>query len=119
MMLRKKLFHFTGVSLLVNVCPGKKDYVSVKTDGVKEYAQKCLLLGNFRELYVNFYEESSDVRKEGFSTSCTLRPKECITCKQLWKPQCLCLSSSSKHKTYGSCCKQAPSLQGPNDITCL
>ena len=79
MMLRKKLFHFTGVSLLVNVCPGKKDYVSVKTDGVKEYAQKCLLLGNFKELYVNFYKENSDVRKEGFSTSCTLRPKECIT----------------------------------------
>ena len=37
------------------------------------------MLGNFKELYVNFYEENSDVRQEGFSTSCTLRPKECIT----------------------------------------
>lgn len=31
---------------VTRVFPGKKDSVSVETDGVKEYVQKCLMLGD-------------------------------------------------------------------------
>lgn len=43
---------------VTRVFPGKKDSVSVETDGVKEYVQKCLMLGDLDLLYVNFYEQN-------------------------------------------------------------
>lgn len=59
------------------ICPGMKDYVSVKIGQHKEHKQKRLLLCNLHELYLA-YKESFD-HKIGFSTFCELRPKWCVT----------------------------------------
>jgi len=59
------------------ICPGKKDYVSVKVNGKKEHIQKRLILCNLNELYASFKEKTS--LKIGFSKFCSLRPKWCVT----------------------------------------
>jgi len=59
------------------ICPGKKDFVSVKVDGQRQQVQKRLLLVNLRELYVSF--TTSNGNKRGFSKFCELRPKSCVT----------------------------------------
>lgn len=59
------------------ICPGKKDYVSVRKDGQKVHEQKRLLLANMNELYASFKKETSI--KIGFSKFCDLRPKFCVT----------------------------------------
>ena len=42
----EKIVSFYRSDTVTRVCPGKKDSVSVETDGVKEYVQKCLMLGD-------------------------------------------------------------------------
>ena len=59
------------------MCPGAKDYVSVRIDGIKQQKQKRLLLVNLNELYTQFKEKSGE--KIGISKFCELRPKWCIT----------------------------------------
>jgi hypothetical protein len=60
------------------VCPGKKDYKSIKTaDGSRSQQQKRLLLGNLKELYQKWKNENS-LTKVGFSTFAALRPQWCI-----------------------------------------
>jgi len=60
------------------LCPGKKDYVSVKIDGSKVQKQKRLLLANIEELYSSFKEQNPDC-KVGISKFYELRPQWCIT----------------------------------------
>ena len=50
--------------------PGKKEFVSVKIDGVKHHRQKRLLLINLKELHLEF-KKTTDI-KIGFSKSCEL-----------------------------------------------
>ena len=57
------------------MCPGKKEYVSVKIDGVKQHKQKKLLLTNLKELQLEFLKQSQE--KICFSKFCQLRPKWC------------------------------------------
>ena len=45
---KEKIVSFYRSDTLSRVCPGKKDYKSVKTDGVKEHVQKLLLLVNLK-----------------------------------------------------------------------
>ena len=60
------------------MCPGKKDCVKVTTKtGMKEKAQKGLVLANLHEIYVQFKNETNE--KIGFSTFGVLRPKWGIT----------------------------------------
>jgi hypothetical protein len=59
------------------ICPGKKDYVSVRIEGKSVHKQKHLLLSNLNELYVKFKENYPDV-KIGRSKFCELRPKWCV-----------------------------------------
>jgi hypothetical protein len=40
------------------LCPGKKDFVTVKIDGQRVQKQKRLLLANLKELYVLFREKT-------------------------------------------------------------
>ena len=54
---------------------GKKKYVSVKIDGVKQHKQKRLLLTNLKELHLGFLKQSQE--KICFSKFCQLRPKWC------------------------------------------
>lgn len=59
------------------MCPGQKDFVSVKkADGSREQKQKRLLLINLKELYIDFVREHNV--RIGFSTFCALRPKNCV-----------------------------------------
>ena len=60
------------------LCPGKKDFLSVKReDGTREHQQKRLILGNLREIFMKYLEDESNPRI-GFSTFCSLRPKKCV-----------------------------------------
>ena len=59
------------------MCPGKKEYITVRDGTIKEQKQKRLLLANLRELYLE-YKHKNPSDKVGFSTFCELRPKWCI-----------------------------------------
>ena len=59
------------------VMPGKKDYKSVRKEGVKVQEQKHLILCNLREAYKLFKTKQPSI-KVGFSKFAELRPKECI-----------------------------------------
>lgn len=60
------------------ICPGKKDFVSVRTeDGTKIHKQKQLILCNLKELYSKFKSVHPSLCI-GFSKFAQLRPKWCI-----------------------------------------
>ena len=40
------------------MCPGKKEFVSVKIDGVTQQKQKRLLLCNLKELHIEFLKST-------------------------------------------------------------
>ena len=56
------------------MCAGKKEYVSVKVDGVKIQKQKRLLLVNLKEMYERFRKDNPE-SKIRFSKFCDLRPR--------------------------------------------
>lgn len=60
------------------MCPGKKEFVSVKIEGQRVQQQKRLLLINLKEMYELFKQKESD-HKIGFSKFCELRPRWCVT----------------------------------------
>ena len=61
------------------MCPGKKDFVSVRnSEGKRVHVQKRVLLANLRKLYLH-YKEASSGEHVGFSKFCELRPRWCIT----------------------------------------
>lgn len=57
--------------------PGKKDFVSIKENGVRRHEQKRLVLCNLKELYTSFRAQHPENRI-GFSTFASLRPENCI-----------------------------------------
>lgn len=57
--------------------PGKKDFISIKENGVRRHEQKRLVLGNLKELYSLFGTQHPD-NHIGFSTFADLRPENCI-----------------------------------------
>ena len=59
------------------MCPGKKEFVSIKSGSEKIQKQKRLLLVNLKELYEQFQQNNSYAI--GFSKFCELRPKWCVT----------------------------------------
>ena len=59
-------------------CPGKKDFVSVRTNNVKVHKQKRLILVRLKELHLEFKKLYPE-HKVGFSKFCELRPKWCLT----------------------------------------
>lgn len=60
------------------MCPGQKEYVSVKIDGKRIQKQKRLLLVNLKEMFENFRQKEVH-EKIGFSKFCELRPRWCVT----------------------------------------
>jgi len=75
--IEENILKFYQESDYSRICPGKKEFVSVKIDGVKKHMQKQLLLVNLKELYIQFLK-TTDI-KVGFSKFCQLRPKGCVT----------------------------------------
>ena len=74
-----KVTQFYQDDEISRLCPGKKDFVRVKnSDREKEKVQKRLLLGNLKEIYLQYKKENPD-DKIGFSSFCELRPKQCVT----------------------------------------
>ena len=59
------------------MCPGKKDFVTVKINGVKQKKQKRLLLLKLKEIFIEFKKVYPDA-KISFSKFCELRPKWCV-----------------------------------------
>ena len=61
------------------ICPGKSDFLSVRDkDGNKIHMQKRLLLGNLKELYELYKEETRGTPKVSFSSFASLQPKHCV-----------------------------------------
>jgi len=58
------------------MCPGKKEYVSIKVDGVFKGTETEKLV-NLKEMYENFRKDNPE-NKIGFSKFCELRPRWCI-----------------------------------------
>ena len=59
------------------MCPGKKDFVSVRVGGERVHMQKRLLLQNLNELHTEFKKMSGcNIRLSKF---CELCPKWCVT----------------------------------------
>lgn len=56
--------------------PGKKDYVSVKEEGIRVQKQKMLVLLTLKELYALF--NTKNPGQIGFSKFAELRPRQCI-----------------------------------------
>ena len=66
-----KVIEFYKNDKYSRICPGKKDYVSVKlSSGVRQHEQKRLLLVNLKELYLDFGKITGI--HVGFSTFCAL-----------------------------------------------
>lgn len=57
--------------------PGKKDFVSIKENGVRRHEQKRLVLCNLREIY-ELFKTNYPNNRIGFSTFADLRPENCI-----------------------------------------
>jgi len=60
------------------MCPGQKEFISVKIGGHKVQKQKRLLLLNLSEMYEQFRMKEPDY-KIGISKFCELRPRWCVT----------------------------------------
>ena len=74
--MQKNVISFYRSDEFSQTCPGKKEYVSVKTTGRREHIQKHLLLVNLKELHIGFLKRYN--KKIGLSKFCKLRPKWCI-----------------------------------------
>ena len=70
------------------MCPGRKDFVSVKTDKGREHRQKRVLICNLKEVYQMFCEEKS--LNVSFSKFCSLRPEEVVLTVQKGQEVCQC-----------------------------
>ena len=70
------------------MCPGKKEYISIKIEGHKEHKQKRLLLVNLKELHLEFLKLGQPI---GFSKFCQLCPKWYITVDSFSGVYTLCL----------------------------
>lgn len=58
------------------MCPGMKDFVSVRIEGEKVKKNKRLLLSNLKEIFIAYREKHGP--EVGFSKFCELRPKWCV-----------------------------------------
>ena len=99
------------------ICPGKKDYVSVKlSSGVKQHEQKKLLLMNLKDMYLDF----GKITRWVFNILCTL--SEILhNCWKQWHTFCLCLRATSECKTTSgssSCSNRLQGVAGCDGVPC-
>ena len=69
--IRDRVINFYQSAEFSRMCPGKKEFVSVKLNGVKQHMQKRLLLINLKEFHLEF-KKATDINI-GFSKFCELR----------------------------------------------
>ena len=70
----RKFFEDDEIS---RMCPGQKEFLSIRIDGERVHKQKRLLLLNLKEMHVEFKKRTA--MKVGLSKFCSLRPPWCIT----------------------------------------
>ena len=75
--LKQKVIECYQKDEYARMCPGKKDFVSVRVGGERVHMQKRLLLQNLNELHTEF-KKMSDCNIS-LSKFCELRPKWCVT----------------------------------------
>lgn len=74
----QQIIQFYNSDDVSRLMPGKKDFVSVKTnDSGRIHVQKRLVLGNLKELY-DLFKNKFPNEKIGFSKFAELRPKHCV-----------------------------------------
>ena len=73
----KKVKQFYESDKISRQMPGRKDYVTIKINGVKEHVQKRLILVTEHEAFLFFREENPDV-KLGFSKFAEARPRHVV-----------------------------------------
>ena len=71
------------------ICPGKRDFLSVKTSEGRELRQKRLLLVNVNEAYELFKKEEPDL-KIGRSKFASLRPRQVMPMSLHDQEVCMC-----------------------------
>lgn len=71
------------------ICPGKKDFLSVKTSEGREFKQKRLLLLNMNEAYELFKKEEPGL-KIGRSKFASLRPRQVMPMSLRDQEVCMC-----------------------------
>ncbi|KAK0054669.1 ARL14 effector protein [Biomphalaria pfeifferi] len=69
-----KIFEDDEIS---RMCPGQKEFLSIRIDGQRVHRQKRLLLLNLKEMHVEFKKRTA--MKIGLSKFCSLQPPWCIT----------------------------------------
>jgi hypothetical protein len=74
---KQKLTQFFEDDEFTRMCPGQKDFTSVRLDGKKVQMQKCLILCNLKEIFVAYRNRNGP--EIGFLKFCELRPKWCVT----------------------------------------
>ena len=74
---RAKVIEFYESDTVSRMCPGTKDYVTVRDEYGSRKVQKRLILGNLKEIYQLFKEDLNNP-KIGFSTFASLRPRHCV-----------------------------------------
>lgn len=76
---KQKVVEFYESDSVSRMCPGVKDFVSVRNpDGLREKVQKRLILGTLSEVY-KMYKDDPENPHVGFSSFCSLRPKHCVS----------------------------------------
>ena len=69
--------------------PGRKDFVTVKTNNKKDYIQKRHMLYSLKESYAIFIKDNPSL-KIGFSKFCSLRPVHVMLSSDMPRNVCLC-----------------------------
>ena len=94
------------------MCPGKKEFVSIKINGKREHIQKRLLLLNLKELHVEFTKKYGQVI--GLSKFCELCPKWCIPVGGASGLHSVCVCEY--HQNLKLMCSKVPVIENYNDL---
>ena len=85
----KSVENFYNRDDISRICPGKKDFISVKTPGGRELKQKRLLLLNVKGVYELFKKEEPDL-KIGHSKFASLCPRQMMPMSLHDQELCMC-----------------------------
>lgn len=91
------------------VCPGNKNYITVKISGQKVQKQKRLLLCSLKELHQQFVKNT--VTKIGITPFCGLCPKWC-TKEGASSTHSACFSKLNHQLDYYNMTQKLPGLSG-------
>ena len=109
---QKNVISFYGCDEFPQMCPGKKEYISVKVNSRREHIPKHLLLVNLKELHIEFLKRYN--KKIGLSKFCELRPKWCIPVGGASGLQTVC--NCEYHQNFKLLSSKIPELSDYKDL---